>query len=269
MKGYGGTPFIHIQKRYGMINSVNQSKSPRHLLISEKLREQISSGQYAPGGQLPSEFDLGQQFNVSRTTVRRAIANLVNQGLVTTHRGKGVFVKERSKVVFSLSNPLTFFNTDLVRQGITGSVRNIRFERVDPPLDIATQLGLTAEGTEVYCQQKIILTNDIPTVLDMVYFPVEVGEKLSDALQQGFTYTTLDRNGFPLERAEITLESTHATPEIGRYLEVPIGAPLLLYRYVAYSQGDRPVACGEAISRADRACYSVVLTRGDLHTEDV
>lgn len=242
----------------------NQSRMPLHLVISEKLREQILSGKYPPGSQLPSEFDMGVQFEVSRTTVRRAIANLINQGLVSAHRGRGVFVKERQKVIFSLSNPLSFFATELARQGVTGTIDPISFEVLQPPPDIAAVLNLTNAEPQAYRQQKIILTNQTPIALDIAYFPLDIGAALSEPLQHGFTYATLDQNGFSLERVEVTLESTHATHQVGGYLDLPIGAPLLIYRYVAYGEGDRPLVCGEILSRGDRASYSAVLTKKDL-----
>lgn len=251
---------------------MNSTAMPLHLMISEKLREQIFQGNYPPKGQLPSEYDLGQQFGVSRTTVRRAIANLVNQGLVETYRGKGVFVKESQRVSFSLSNPLTFFNAELMRQGITGSIRTLCFDLVEPSAEISDRLHLSGsqEGEPqagmplVYQQQKIIFTNQVPTALDVAYFPMQVGAALVNPLQLGFTYATLDQNGFPLEGADVVLEGTHANPALAEYLEIPVGAPLLVYRYIAYTEGDRPVVAGEMLSRVDRVSYSVRLTRDDI-----
>ena len=63
-----------------------KAKKPLHWIISEKLRTEIETGVYSPGELLPSEFDLGELFGVSRTTVRKAIANLINQGLVYTQQ---------------------------------------------------------------------------------------------------------------------------------------------------------------------------------------
>ncbi|MGJ3248796.1 MAG: GntR family transcriptional regulator [Elainellaceae cyanobacterium] len=251
--------FLDMARRGG-----NSPRVPLHLVISEKLREQIASGIYAPGEQLPSEFDLGAHFGVSRTTVRRAIANLINQGLVSTQQGKGAFVKEREKISFSLSNPLTFFDLDLVRQGILAKIQTIRFDTLQPSNEIRTRLGLPHSDSLIWQQQKIILGNQAPVALDIAYFPFEVGSQLKDQLQDGFTYATLDANGFPLNHADVMLEGTHATYEIGTCLEVPLGAPLLIYRYVAYTTGDRPIVCGDTLSPADRTCYSVKLKRHDL-----
>jgi GntR family transcriptional regulator len=64
-----------------------------------------------------------------------------------------------------------------------------------------------------------------------------------------------------IERVETTLECTHATHEISEHLDIPLGAPLLVNRYTTYTSQDQPIICGETISRGDRLCYSVVLTK--------
>ncbi|MEL7315904.1 MAG: GntR family transcriptional regulator, partial [Cyanobacteria bacterium J06559_3] len=102
------------------------AKQPLHIVISEQLKAQIESGEYEPGERLPSEFDLGKRFGVSRTTIRRAIANLIQQGLVTTQQGKGIFVSDGHKISFSMSNPLMHFDAALKEQGYTGHVHSLQ-----------------------------------------------------------------------------------------------------------------------------------------------
>lgn len=239
------------------------SKLPLHLAISEKLRTQIFSGEYAPGEQLPSEHQLMLQFNVSRITVRRAIANLVNQGLVISHRGKGVFVKDRKKVTRSLSNPLIFFDADMARQGSTASIHSLSFETVTPSPQVCQQLNLKEKTSRIYCQKKIILTDQIPVAVDITYIPFDLGKTFATALQSSLIYPTLDSNGVSIERVDTIIECTHATHAVSEHLDIPLGAPLLVNRYIAYTTRDTPVICGETLSRADRLCYSVTLTKHD------
>ena len=236
-----------------------KAKKPLHWIISEKLRVEIEAGVYSPGELLPSEFDLGALFGVSRTTVRKAIANLINQGLVYTQQGKGAFVKQQQKISFSLSNPLTFFNEDLARQGLKGETYNLSFEIITASAEVCSQLNLSSPNAKVYQQQKIILADGQAIALDISYFPIDIAENLAELLQTGFTYATLHESGYHLVSTEVVLESTHATSEIAEYLQASIGTPILVYRYVAYGKSDRPLVCGETLSRADRTCYSASL----------
>lgn len=238
-----------------------KSSLPLHLIISEKLRKQIFNGDYLPGEQLPSEHQLMEIFDVSRITVRRAIANLVSQGLVNAQRGRGVFVNERKKITRSLSNPLTFFDEDSMRQGITPSVRNVSLEKVPVPDAVKQTLKLHNSTQQIYCQQKIILTDQNPVALDITYIPLDIGTPFVDELRSNLLYPTLERNGISVERVETVIECTHATHQIADYLDLPLGAPLLVNRYTTYSYQDAPILCGETLSRGDRLSYSVVLTK--------
>ncbi|MBD0336272.1 MAG: GntR family transcriptional regulator [Cyanobacteria bacterium Co-bin13] len=239
-----------------------ENSLPLHLVISERLRDDIFSGQYAAGEQLPSEHQLMEQFGVSRITVRRAIANLVQQGLVEAQRGRGVFVKAQHKVTRSLSNPLIFFDEDMERQGTTASIRSLSFELVPPPLAVSDRLKLKTTD-QVYCQKKVILTDGIPVAIDITYIRVDIGQTFSQELQSSLIYPTLDKNGVSIERVEATLECTHATVELSEALEIPLGAPLLVNGYTAFTEHNQPIICGETLSRGDRLTYSVVLTKGN------
>lgn len=234
---------------------------PLHLVISEKLRQQILSEKFPPGGQLPSEYQLMLDFQVSRITVRRAITNLVNQGLVVSQRGKGVFVKKQRKVTYSLSSPLVFFEEDVARQGVTSSIQNLVFKPVPAPEDVQQNLKLAPNDTEVYLQKKLLLLDEIPAAVDITYILFDLGTELAEDLQRRMTFPTLEQNGVKIERIEATLECTHASHEMSEYLHVPLGDPLLVYCYTAYTNYNQPVVCGEALSRGDCLCYSVVLTK--------
>lgn len=234
---------------------------PLHLLISEKLREQISSGVFQPGAQLPSEHQLMSEFEVSRITVRRAIANLVNQGLVVSQRGKGVFVKEQRKVTYSLSSPLVFFEEDMARQGVVSSIENLIFEAISAPPETEQALRLDSSQNEVYLQKKLLLIDGVPVAIDSTHILPHLGRSFAAELKSQMTFPVLEKNGVAIEQIEATLECTHADYETSEFLHVPLGGPLLVYCYTAYTHDYQPVLCGRCFSRGDRLAYSVVLTK--------
>lgn len=233
---------------------------PLHLIISEILRDRILQGKYQPGEQLPSEHQLMMEFGASRTTIRRSLTNLVHQGLVTAHQGKGVFVAERQKVVYSLTSPLLFLQDDLARQGITLSIRNLLFELVTVPPEVQTIMKLPAELPTAYLQKKLLLMDGVVGAIDITYVPPDLGQAYRTELTQQMTFLVLRNHGVAIERIEAMLECTLASYELSQHLDVPLGHPLIVYRHTAYTTGDRPVVHGESISRADRFCYSVTLT---------
>ncbi len=231
--------------------------SPLHLVISEQLRQQIVKGEYLPGDKLPSESQLIAEFKASRITIRRAIANLVKQGLVITHQGKGVFVTQRRKVAYTLSNTLTFLEDDLARQGIELSLQSMTLEPVTVSEEIQKILQLPPNNPIAYLQKKLLLIDKVPGCVDITYIVPNIGQKLAAELKQNMTFPVLERNNFKIERVEAIIECTNANLELSEYLDVPLGHPLLVYRHTAYTTQNRPVVHGESISRGDRFCYSV------------
>ena len=233
-------------------------QTPLHINISEQIHQQIIDGDYLPGDKLPSERELIKQWQASRITIRRAIANLVQQGLVTTHQGKGAFVTQKGKVVYTLSDPLTFLEDDLTQQGIKLLLENITFELVTAPAQVQKRLQLPANNPTAYLQKKLLLADNEPGCVDITYTLPEIGNKLGSQLKQNMTFPVLERNNWKIDRVEAIIECTNASLELSEYLDVPLGHPLLVYRHTAYTN-NRPVVHGESISRGDRFCYSVDL----------
>lgn len=232
-----------------------------HILISEKLRRQILNGSYQPGEQLPSERQLMETFNVSRITIRRAISNLVHQGLVESKQGKGVFITHRQKVTYSLSSPLIFLEQDMQRQGIDFISKSLLFEKIMAPQDVKTALNLTAEKPFVYFQKKLFIINNAPGGVDLTYILPELGENYAQELQNGMTFPILEKYGITIERLDSILECTYADREMSEYLEVNLGHPLLVFRYTAFTTDNQPILQGESLSRGDRFCYSLNISR--------
>ncbi len=227
--------------------------TPLHLAISEQLRDRILTGLYQPGDRLPSEHQLMLEFEVSRITARRAIANLTQQGLVTVRRGKGGFVSTQQKVTYSLSSPLTLLDEDIARQKVEVTVKTLIFEAVTAPFEVQEIL----QSSSAYLQKKVLLFNGIPGCVDITYILPKLGETYKKDLRQQMTFTTLEKHGVSIEKIDAVIECTQADYETSEQLEVPLGHPLLVYQHTAYTSKEMPIVYGKSISRGDRFCYSV------------
>ena len=123
------------------------SYSPLYKQLMQKLRSDIQNGVYPVHSRIPSEQELCDTYQVSRVTVRKALAELTQEGLLNRHQGKGTFVKERTpqKQNFSV---ITSCSTLIRSQDMTPS-KKILFEGLVPcSAEIAQRLGL-AEGDPV------------------------------------------------------------------------------------------------------------------------
>ncbi|MBX2863378.1 MAG: GntR family transcriptional regulator [Leptolyngbyaceae cyanobacterium MAG.088] len=236
------------------------SSVPLHISISEKLRQQIEAGDYQPGEKLPSEHQLMETFDVSRITVRRAVANLVSQGLAKSQQGKGVFVTPQKKVAYSLASPLMFLEQDLARKGIQFTFENLTFRKIRTPKKVQAMLQLPIKST-VYFQKKLLNMDGAVGAIDESYILSDLGKKFGAQLKQQMTFPTLEAHGIAIEQIDAVIECTHADYKMSGYLEVPLGQPLIMYRYTTYGSDQQPILYGETISRADRFCYSLSLQK--------
>src|SRR6476646_7212097 len=115
------------------------SRSPLYERVESVLAGDIADGSLPPETQLPSEDGLVERFKVSRTTVRKAIQNLVERGLVEVRRGKGTFVTE-PRITQELTE-LTGFVEDMQALGHEPTARLIDRKVVAAGADVARQLA--------------------------------------------------------------------------------------------------------------------------------
>src|ERR1700745_2778818 len=118
------------------------SGSPLYEHVESILAGDIADGSLQPETQLPTEDGLIERFKVSRTTVRKAIQNLVERGLVEVRRGKGTFVAQ-PKITQELTE-LTGFVEDMRALGRTPTARLLSKQIVEANQTVARHLALTA-----------------------------------------------------------------------------------------------------------------------------
>ncbi len=237
------------------------SDLPLHLSISEQIKLWIEDGKYQSGDRLPSESQLMAQFEVSRITVRRAFSNLIQQGLVVSQHGKGVFVKEQRRAVYSLSSPFVWFSEDMLRQGLNNTVKTLVYKAVKPPEKVREKLKLSSNTKKVYLQEKFFLIDDTAAALDITYIVPDLGKAFATKLKQRMTFPVLEEQGIAIERIEAMLSSRQADKQTADVLGLDLGSPLLVYEHTAYAEGDRPILCGETLSSGDRLAYSITLKK--------
>jgi GntR family transcriptional regulator len=180
--------------------------------------------------------------------------------LAKSQQGKGVFVTPQKKVAYALGSPLIFLEQDLARKGITFTFESLTFRKVQTPKEVQTILQLSNKST-VYFQKKLLSMDGAVGAIDESYIVSELGQPFGTQLKRQMTFPTLETNGIAIEKIDAVIECTHADYEMSGYLEVPLGQPLIMYRYTTYTSDQQPILYGETISRADRFCYSLSLQK--------
>src|SRR5260370_11654562 len=216
------------------------SGSPLYERVESVLAGDIADGSLPPETQLAAEDGLTARFKVSRTTVRKAIQNLIERGLVEVRRGKGTFVTQ-PKITQELTE-LTGFVEDMQALGRTPTARLLDKRIVAADETVAHHLALPS-GTLVVRLWRVRLAGGVAMSFDETYLPRDIGEKVADNdLEAEPVFALLqDKYDTPLVEAEYKLEAAAADPVAAQALQVPTGSPIFLIERTSYTTGNRPV----------------------------
>jgi GntR family transcriptional regulator len=226
---------------------------------NERLRQALVAlcrSELSPGDQLPSERELCEEYDVSRTTVRDAVGRLVSDGLLVRVPGKGTFVAERQ---IRSRLHLASFHEDMRRLGFTPTTVVFSAEIADPPAATTAALGLRARD-RAYHVRRLLLADQAPVGLDDAWY--HAGE-LPGLLQQdlkGSIYEAVDTHfGKRLDRAEQTVRAVAADEVVATLLGIPPDSPVFLFDRTSF-HGDTALEHTRSWYRSDR--YELQMSLG-------
>ncbi|MGK4187952.1 GntR family transcriptional regulator [Rothia koreensis] len=234
----------------------------KHEQVRSELRE-LARRELSPGAALPGERALEKQFGVSRITIRRAVADLVAEGVLVRIHGKGTFVSH-GRVRSTLH--LASFTEDMKRAGFEPSTEILVADRGAPPPRAAEFFGLE-DGEQTLCVKRLRRANEAPVSVDESWIRPDLTDLLLAKDLTQSLYSHLSGTGFEVSTAEQTVEAAAAEPEVARVLEVEPSAPVLLFhRYTFARSEEGPVPLEYSIStyRSDRYQISMTLDRERL-----
>src|SRR6266446_5923777 len=223
-----------------------------HGQIEDWLADAIATGRLAPGDRLPTEQDLAEWLGVSRMTLRHALAQLAQRGLVTRSVGRsgGTFVAQ-PKVEQDLTT-LAGFSEQLRRHGMVAGAR-VLSARERPAGPAAGAALRTGEDDPVYEVRRIRLADGRPIALERSLFPAARFPGMLEFRLDGSLYELLEvRYGLRPHRARESLEPVTAGVREAEALEVAEGAPLMLVERTAYARSGEPVEFARDLFRGDR-----------------
>lgn len=231
---------------------------PVYFQIETLLRNKIQEN--PPGWKLPSETALAGEFRVSRSTMRRALANLAAQKVITRRKGSGTYVSDEPLDV--QVKKLTGFIDDLMSYGLKTHVKILECRMVPAAAAIAERLAL-GTGNPVLQVSRVRYVDDVPLVVTNGYLPWAIGERLLQENLGVLSIIHLVTKKFRIHiaEAEQTVEATLADPETAGYLNVPVGSPLLEVDRVYYSNRREPKYYSRSRYPADRYKFTVSLKR--------
>ncbi|MCG7525045.1 GntR family transcriptional regulator [Streptomyces sp. OfavH-34-F] len=219
--------------------------------IAEFLRARIAAGDPGPGETIPSGRELAEQWGVSRATAIKAVDVLRNDGIVVARQGTGFVVTETP-----VARPAGARRAGSARaQGGMPFLRVGEPDWAEPPVRVATTLGLAPGAKALRRARTLQLPDGTPHSYVEAWFPPEIAEaspRLADTapIAEGTTrYVRRQTGRSPAEGVDITTVRTASETEASR-LVVPQGSPVAVLLHTAYDEQGNPLVCEEGVTPA-------------------
>jgi GntR family transcriptional regulator len=230
---------------------------PLYFQVAERLRRLVSIQKMRPGDLLTTDERVQQEFGVSRSTARKAIDELVDEGLVERVTGKGTFVTE-PRLQVPLPSMLSF-TEELLRRGMRPSTRVVSVGWVPASEHTAQTLGLEAK-MRVLRLERIRYADKKPVLQTVDVLPEWIGIGPEDDFS-GSLYELMESRGIRLAECQNIIEASVTDRRLSELLQVKKGFPVLALKRTSYDTEGRPVLYEDASCRGDMYTYAIRLAR--------
>ena len=232
---------------------------PLYFQLKQLLLDAIQRGDYPVDSLIPTEKELSAMFQISRTTVRQAITELVQEGWLYRIASKGTFVA-RSKIKQDFIKRLEPFNDQIARTGRKPSTQLLVLGEQAMPAEVRHCFGLDENDACVYLYRRRF-ADDEPIVTVETWLPLDKCEfVMSHDFSTESLYNVLalsDRTR--ICRVSRVLEAVAARSSDAENLNLQRGKPIMLSRTIGYNRADEPIEYSVARYRGDRNRFEVDL----------
>lgn len=233
------------------------SNDHRFRQIARIIAGQIANGEMARGSRLLSERDLGKHFNVSRVTIRRALVELQERGLIEPEGARGWFVTS----ALGEPNALMGFSEMARARGLVPRSRVLNAEIRTATLDEAERLGI-APGAKLFELERVRLLDDVPVAHERSRVVLDLAPDVARAdFQMTSLYDELRKFGVVAHSADYVLQAASADEREAEVLDVSLGSPLLIATATAHMQNGKAMELSHSVFRSDRYRFRTTLFR--------
>lgn len=229
------------------------------LLVMDKIKSDIDSGQLRPGERLPSEAALSKQLGVSRATLREALRLLEEEKIVIRRHGVGTFIN--AKPVFSGGIGELFSVTDAIeRQGYTAGTKILGTAFVDAGEEVRKHLSLNL-GEGILMVERIRTADSLPVVYCVDRIPAHLVPEGYNADGESIFNWLESVTGMRIAYAVAQIEPVGYNEKVSALLQCDRSTPLLLLEQIHYDESERPILFSHNYFRADKFHFHVVRRR--------
>ncbi|WP_217595079.1 UTRA domain-containing protein [Cohnella sp. GbtcB17] len=236
------------------LNVSNQN--PLYLQLKQIIKEDISRGVYKAGQKLPPEAEIGKTYGVSRITVRRAITDLVEEGVLHSQQGKGSYVRElkEKRELISVGS----FSDMTTASGKTPSNQILSNLIIDADEKLAETFRI-AVGDPVLKLNRLLFIDNEPFIIETSYFPLAHMPDLEKYVAASSSTYQILKSKYGIEPAysDKTLEVVLASDYESGLFQCDRGTPLYLIDKITYDKQDRPLHYSQSQYLTSKVIFTI------------
>jgi GntR family transcriptional regulator len=227
-----------------------ESKIPLYYQLKEQIKQSILDGKYNEGDLIPSEREFSDSYELSSTTIRRALNDLVQENFLERKAGKGTFVR-RKRVKRELHKVLGF-TQNMTEMGLTPTTKVLTKRVVAANAFARKRLGLN-KGDKVVRLERLRLADDVPMMLETRYIRTDLcpnieKEELSSSLWRVFE----EKYGLKPNRHSQGMKISTVSGQAAANLTLNDNSLVIMIKGVTYVQDNEPIECEESLYRSDK-----------------
>lgn len=232
---------------------------PIYHQIRNKIQEWIVSKEYGLGEQIPSETELAKMFNVTRMTVRQAIALLIQEGLLNRRRGSGTFVTTDADMVTRHSLDFTGFMDGLFYQVSKSKSVSVMIEKIQAPKAVRDKLQI--DSPVVYKVERVRMLNDRIFAFTINFLPEHIGSRIDEkTLYEKPMLNILEQDlKIQFDEALQTIEASFSDQYVSEKMKIPSGSAILFVERIMFDERKKPFELVQTYYRDDIYKYVVRL----------
>lgn len=221
--------------------------------IENDIKQKITDGNLNHGDKIDSENELKKMYTVSRSTVRHALNNLVNEGYLYRHKGKGTFVnsgkiKKKMQGLLSFTEEMKKMNKKVYNKIITFHLEKANEE-------VSKKLFLNA-GEEVYMVERIRHGNGIPVLFEKMYIPKHNFENLNKEIMESSFYEYVEKTlNNKISYCVQTLEAINSDSRVSEFLKISEDTSVIYMTRSTFLDKGFPFEYVEAYYRSDQYVF--------------
>lgn len=220
---------------------------PVYYRLADDIKQQIEGGVLKDGELIPTEAQLGEQYAISRMTVRQGISLLAEAGLIATVKGKGSFVTRPrlNQLVIDLTN------SGVSKEQLRYKLVNVNLIRNN--LELAHELGLAGE-TNIIAVKRLLFKDQLPVAIEEKFLRYQKGKPLLETQLEYADFPELvakHQDSVPV-RNDMVISVAVLSAEQAKLLETEEILPALVVKQVIYAKEDKPLGVSIMVCHKDR-----------------